>query len=225
MASFKANEAENYGGGGGTGFFSINQDKGTKQVRIMYNGIDDVEGLSVHKVKLPGAKYDRYVNCLRAYNDPVDNCPFCKAGIPCEARVFVPLYNMEDKQVQLWDKGKTMFSKLSGLCSRYASNGRKLVNCIFEIQRFGAYGDKNTTYEIYFVESDNTELRDLPEVKPVLGPDKCLVLSKSYEDMEYYVAHKEFPDGYSSNTEEEEPVYRRSDGRRTPATMGRGEAF
>ena len=188
-----------------------------------------MEGISVHKVKLPGSKWDRYVNCLREYNDPMDKCPFCKAGIRTEARLFVPMYNVDDDQVQLWDKGKTMFSKMSSLCSRYASNGKKLVNSIFEIERNGKPNDTNTTYEIYYVESDDTTLEDLPQPKPVCGPDKCLVLEKTAEEMEYFLSHGDFPVvqgqsvSESRNTDDEMPIRRRSE-RRTPATSG-GEAF
>ena len=53
MATFRAGEEQHYGGQGGTGFFSIAEDKQVKQVRFMYNGIEDVEGMSVHKVKVP----------------------------------------------------------------------------------------------------------------------------------------------------------------------------
>ena len=42
MARFRASEADNYGGNGGGGFFSLSNDGDTAQVRFMYNGIDDV---------------------------------------------------------------------------------------------------------------------------------------------------------------------------------------
>lgn len=226
MATFKADQADNYGGNGGTGFFQLNSDKETKQVRFLYNTIDDVEGLSVHKIDIPGSKAGRYVNCLREYNEPLDKCPFCKAKMHTEARLFLPLYNISDDQVQIWDRGKTMFQKISSICSRYAVNGKKLVNSVFEIERNGKYGDQKTTYEIYQVGQDNTTLEDLPEVKPVLGPDKSLVLEKTCEEMEYYLQHGSFPgDNVSENNNEESTFTpRRSAERRTPATY-RGEAF
>ena len=43
MARFKAGEEEHYGGQGGTGFFSIANDKEVKRVRFMYNNVDDIE--------------------------------------------------------------------------------------------------------------------------------------------------------------------------------------
>lgn len=228
MATFKANEADHYGGNGGTGFFSINQDKGTKRVRFLYNTVEDIEGLSVHKVDVEGSKSERYVNCLRDYNDPLDVCPFCKAKMRTAARLFIPLYNIDDDQVQIWDRGKTMFSRMTTLCSKYASEGKSLVNSIFEIVREGKPGETSTTYDIYFMERDNTTLEELPEAKPVLGPDKSLVLEKTSEEMEYYLSHNHSFPGSSesvSNSSSEMPIRRRSEERRTPATMNRGEAF
>lgn len=207
MARFRADEADNYGGQGGGGFFSIPDDKGVKQVRIMYNKIDDVEGMSVHKVKI-GDK-DRYVNCLRNYNDPVDVCPFCADGKKVQARLFIPVYNIEEDAVQIWDRGKNMFQKITSLCNRYA-NKDNLVNNIFEVERNGKPKDMKTTYEFYSIDVDDTELDDLPEVPKVLGG---LVLDKTAEDMEYFLDEGEFPPTEDDDTEEEEEPVRRRDAR------------
>lgn len=224
MATFKAGEESNYGGSGGSGFFQISQDGGTKQIRFLYNTMDDVEGMSVHKIKL-GNK-NRYVNCLRNYNDPKDMCPFCKDGQPVQARLIIPVYNIDDDQVQLWDRGKTMFTKMSSLCARYAANGKHLVGTIFEIERNGAPGDRDTTYEVYPIESDDSQLEDFPEPKKALGG---LVLDKSASEMEYFLSHGDFPEGSeastSSGSEEDVPVRRRGAERRTPANRHRGEVF
>ena len=64
MARFKAGEEEHYGGQGGTGFFTISNDKEVKRVRFMYNNVNDVEGYAVHRVEIGDGKF-RYVNCLR----------------------------------------------------------------------------------------------------------------------------------------------------------------
>ena len=222
MAFFKANEADNYGGTGGTGFFGIANDKEQKSVRFLYNTIDDVQGMSVHRVKV-GDK-DRYVNCLRDYNSPVDDCPFCKAKYPVQARLFVPVYNIEEDAVQIWDRGKTMFSKMSALCSRYVTDGKALVNSIFDVQRNGKPHDMKTQYEIYYVKSDNTEIEDLPEYPDILGG---LVLDKSFEDMQMYVQDGKFPDtpGNNNHVADEMPIRRRSAERRTPATSNQGDRF
>lgn len=217
MATFKANEEQNYRGKGGTGFFSIANDKETKRVRFMYRSANDVDGMSVHKIKYNDR--DRYVNCIREYNEPIDNCPFCKQKYPIQARIFIPIYNEDEGEVQLWDRGaKTWIGRITSLCARYSSSDRQLVGSTFDIERNGKPKDMKTDYNVYFVESDGTRIEDLPEPKKALGG---LVLDKSYEDMEYYLNHGEFPE---SDESEETPFRRRSDNRRTP-NNSRGEEF
>ena len=95
MARFTAQDADKYGGKGGAGFFSLKGDGDSAVVRFLYNDVDDVEGYAVHEVEIDDKK--RYVNCLRDYNSPIDDCPFCRAKKYQIAKLFVPLYN-EDEQ-------------------------------------------------------------------------------------------------------------------------------
>lgn len=218
MARFKYDEAEHYGGQGGSGFFYLRDDGEVATVRFMYGGIDDVEGLSVHQIELDGKK--RYVNCLREYNQPVDDCPFCRARMFTSAKLFIPIYDVDDGSVKIWERGKKFFSKMSSLCSRYPD----IVSHVFEIERNGKKGDTATTYEIYEQKHDDCTLEDLPELPKVLGG---LVLDKSAEDMEYFLLTEQFPPETGEEddapvrrrgrreVEEERPVRRHS--RRTPA--------
>jgi len=203
MARFNASESANYGGQGGGGFFSISENKGVKRVRFLYNNENDIEGFSVHEVDIDDKK--RYVNCLRTYRDPVDMCPFCREKIKTQVKLLIPVYNVDEDQVQVWDRGKKMFEKMSSLCSRYA-NKDNLVQHIFEVERNGKPKDTNTTYEIYEVEKDDTQLEDFEDDMPkLLGG---LVLEKSADDMEYYLEEKEFPP--EDDGEEERPRRRSS---------------
>ena len=185
MARFRADEADNYGGQGGAGFFRLANDGDVARVRFMYNSIDDVEGTSVHQVELNGKK--RYVNCLREYNEPVDKCPFCREHMPVMAKLFVPVYDVKEDRVKIWERGKKFFNKISGLCSRYDP----LVSKEFEIERHGKAGDTNTDYQIYPMDKCKAlTMDDLPE----LGDDfNTFVLDKSAEDMEYFLEEGEFP--------------------------------
>ena len=188
MASFGVNQADQYGGPGGGGYFSLKNDKDTARVRFLYGGIEDVIGYSVHEVEVNGKK--RYVNCLREYGDPMDACPMCKNGSPVRAKYFVPIFNLDTGEQVIWERGKKFGQKLSALCSRYPN----LVSHRFEIERNGQAGSKDTSYEIY-------PLQDVPEdaeltmgdfeVEPVLGG---LVLNKNAEEMEAYIKRGAFPD-------------------------------
>lgn len=219
MGRFRADEVDNYGGQGGGGFFSIRNDKETKKVRFMYNDIQDVEGYAVHQVEVDGKK--RYVNCLRSYDDPVDKCPFCAAHLPQYAKLFIPVYDVAENKVKWWERGKKYFAKMSSLCSRYATE-TNLVQNIFEIERNGKQGDTNTTYEIWQIKADDTQLEDLEEVPPVLG---TLVLDKTADEMDYYLENGDFaieeeaPKRRSPREVEERPsreMPRRAVSRRVP---------
>jgi hypothetical protein len=228
MARFKADEVDRYGGQGGGGYFSLKNDGDVAKIRFLYTGIDDVEGLSVHRVEIGDKK--RYVNCLREYNDPVDVCPFCRERMFTTAKLFIPVYNIDEDKVQIWERGKKFFGKMSSLCSRYPN----IVSHIFEIERNGKAGDTSTTYEPYEVGQDDTEIDDF-EVPEVVG---TVVLDKTAEDMEYFLDNGDFPSdggnesprrrnsggsGDTSRRREEAPARRQqSSGRRTPARRGQG---
>lgn len=226
MARFRADEADNYGGQGGAGYFSLKNDKDVARVRFMYNSIDDVEGYAVHQVEVGDKK--RYVNCLRAYNEPISKCPFCEAKKFQTAKMFIPLYNVDEEKQQVWERGKKFFAKISSICARYASKDN-LCSHIFEIERNGKKGDTGTTYEIYPVDKDDTTLEDLGEVQDPIG---TIILDKTADDMNYYLETGEFPPA-----DDDMPVRRRGrkdddevpfeenrrSGRRTPAS--RRDAF
>lgn len=178
MAQFKASDADNYGGQGGGGFFGLKNDKDTALIRFLYNTIDDFSGHSVHEVEVDGRK--RYVNCLRAYNEPVTACPLCASGNPVRAKAFIHIYDCDEQVVKIWDRGKTFIPKLSSLCARYTP----LVSVPFEIERNGKKGDTNTTYETYPLAPDDVTLEDLPEPLEILG---SLVLDKDFDQLENFL--------------------------------------
>lgn len=185
MARFNVNDADNYGGQGGGGFFSLKNDKDVARVRFLYNGIADVEGDSVHEIERNGKK--RYVNCLRGYGDPVDVCPFCKAGKFVQVKYFVPLYNLDTETYQTWERGKKFGAKLTSICSHYPNT----VSHIFEIERNGKAGDTQTTYEIF-------ETGTTPEVTlesfDVPNPLGTIILDKTAEEMETFLDTGDFGD-------------------------------
>ena len=135
--------------------------------------------------------------------------------------VVIPLYNEDEGKVQVWERGKKFYAKISGICARY--NKSPIVSQTFEIERHGKAGDTQTQYEIYRTEdpADDTKLEDF-EMPDVLG---SIVLDKTAEDMEFYLSEGYFPPtdeevpvrrGRREEAKEaEEPVRRR--GRRTPA--------
>lgn len=201
MGRVSFNNVNNYGGNGGGGFFSLKNDKDVAQVRFMLENEEDLDNIAyaVHRVKV--GDYERNVSCLREYNEPVSKCPFCQELANVQLKFYIPLYNINDDEVQMWERGKTFASKLSGIMSRYGSKS-PLVNHIFEIERNGEKGNMKTTYEAYEVDKDDTTLDDLPEIPEVIG--NVYILDKSEDDMNYYLETGEFP------PVDDEPVRRRN---------------
>ena len=194
------------GSGSGASYFKLANDKDVASVRYMIDSIEDLDDYAfvVHRVKV-GDK-ERDVNCLREYNSPVSDCPFCEAKYKYTTQVYIPLYDVDSEEIKIWPRGPKYIQKLQGLCGRY----KHLVSHIFEIERNGKAHSMQTTYENYEQGQDETTLDDLPEVPEILG---TLVMDKTAEDMAYYVQEGEFPpDG---EEEEDVPVRRRS-GREKP---------
>jgi hypothetical protein len=225
MGRFGVNDADNYGGNGGSSFFALKNDRDTARVRFMYNGMEDVVGYAVHEVEVDGKR--RYVNCLREYNEPKNMCPFCASNNFQKAKLYIPVYDIDEGEVKIWERGKNFFQKMSAICARYTNSNTPLVAHTFDIERHGKKGDTSTTYEIYETGVDDTLLEDLPEVPDVMG---SIILDKTYDEAQFYVENRYFPnnDGApnrGNSTDRPERVSEdRPTGRRTPSTR-RGDAF
>lgn len=202
MARFTADTADNYGGKGGSGFFFLRDDGDVATVRLLYNSVDDVEGHSVHEVTINDKK--RYVDCPREYNDPIEDCPFCKAGRSVQAKLIIPVYDETDGTVKIWERGKKFFTKVTSLCDRYKKY--PIVSQKFDIERHGVKGSSDTEYEFYRTDdpADDKTLDDF-KMPNIIGPTG-FILQKSVEDMEYYLEEGYFPP-------DEEEVVTRSEGR------------
>lgn len=173
---------------GGGKYFSLKKDKETAKVRFLYESPEDIEGFTVHKVQV-GDK-DRYVNCLADEGE----CPFCDAKLPKTMKIFVPLFNEDSGQFQIWERGQTFFSTLSGLCAHLGN----LVPRIIEVQRNGKPKDTKTTYNTFPIgDADGTVLEDILEdceMDELPNPLGTIILEKTADEMNYYLENDEFPE-------------------------------
>ena len=230
MARFSFDDVENYqqsNSNSKVGFFKLANDKDIATIRLLYNSADDIEGFSVHEVEVNGKK--RYVNCIRTYRDPIDDCPLCKSGNACKAKLFIPLYNEDEQQSQIWERGPKFFSKVSSVCSRYSKS--PIVSQIFEVERNGKPKETSTDYNFYRTDdpADDKRIEDF-DMPKILGG---LVIDATADDMEYYLDNGQFPPKDSSDGEDDAPRrrsrreedegegHRHSEGRRTPARSRR----
>lgn len=184
MPRITENEAQNYSSSSNGEWFSLKNDRDVARVQFMINSYEDLDVFACHKVKI-GDK-ERYVDCHRTYDEPIDKCPLCAAGIPVKPVRFVIMYQHDDGKVKIWERGKNFVSKIQSLCNRYSP----LSQHVFEIERVGKAGSKDTRYEIYPM--DKVEPVDLTDIErpELLGG---LILQKSPEEMETYLQTGAFP--------------------------------
>lgn len=196
MARVSYEDSEKYFSGGGSDWFQLKNDGDVARVQFMLNTIEDIPIFSTHRIKV-GDK-ERYVDCLRNPNDPIDVCPFCAAGMPAKAVRFIVMFQHDDQKVKIWERGRQFISKLQGLINRY----NPLEEKVFEIERHGKAGDTNTKYEIYpldGVDPFNMDDIEMPEL------EGSLILQKTAEEMEVFLDTGNFP----SDDTQEAPVRRR----------------
>jgi len=194
MARFKADQAENYKPAGAGSYFSLENDGDYEQVRLMYNDMNDVDCFSVHEIEVSGNKY--WVNCLREYDQPIDDCPLCAAGNKLNVKLWVPLYLKNTKEVKIWERGRTFLSKLESASRRFTP----LVSNIFEIERNGKKGDKDTTYELIHISRDAVQLKDLPELPEIVG---TIVKELTKEEMEDFLATGKLPSTEANKSQQD----------------------
>ena len=199
MPRFSFEDADKYGSkGGGVNYFSLKNDKDTAKVHFLGNDMKDFPGYAVHRVPI-GDSY-RYVNCLREAGASIDDCPFCAEGkhnpeiSKVWAKLFIPLYNCDTDEVQIWERGKTFFRDLASYCSHNPHTSEVVT----EIERRGTKGDTSTTYGLYALkEDDNFDIENVREDIPEILGD--VVLDKTADDMDYYLRRGAFPDNSSNN--------------------------
>lgn len=161
------------------------------RVQFLYDSYNDLETFACHKVKVgvseSGRDIERLVDCKRSYDDPIDMCPFCAAGIQVKPVTMVSMYDHKDKKVKIWERGTTFRKQLESFFNRYP----KLSDMVFEIERNGQRGDKKTTYQLF----------PMPDVEPIdvsnverpefLG---TVIMDKTPEEMQTYIDTGSFPE-------------------------------
>ena len=198
MARIRNDEAEKFVPSSSGEWFALKNDGDTEKVQFLISDTGELDVFTVHKVKI-GDK-ERYVNCIREYGEPLDVCPLCDNEYQLKVARFVVMYSHKDNKIKIWERGKQFISRLEGLANRYYP----LHDTVFEIERHGKAGDKQTTYEIYPCPQDKPiDISDI-ERPELLG---TIVLDKTAQDMNYFLDNGNFAD--DSDTVET-PVRRRN---------------
>lgn len=191
MARISAAQVDSYSSSDSS-WFRLKNNHDTARVQFMYHSMNDLDIYSVHKVNIDGT--ERFVDCKRTYDDPIDNCPLCAAGMKPTPLIVIALYNVNDKQVQTWTRGRQFLKKLESLINRYGD----LTNMVFEIERIGEAGSTDTTYEVFpLVDAPATDISGM-EKPNMLGR---LILDKSADEMQIFLDTGKFPDTQNNDAQ------------------------
>lgn len=168
--------------GSNTEYFGLKNDMDTAQVRFLYDAqdvdnldTDDLDAYAVHEVEIAGKK--RYIKCLET-----GNCPLCESGNTARLRIFIQLIDLRDKKRKIWERTPKYLTKLLGYINKYGA----LCNRVYEIERHGKAGSKDTTYEFYALDKDNLTLAELPEKRQQLVG--TYILKYDEQQMKAFVA-------------------------------------
>lgn len=208
------------------GFFGLKNNHDKAVVRFMHQDYEDFSRRPVHFVKVPGQKYSVSINCLRADGAPESDCPFCGQDVPTEKvskrskRIYIEflVYKILDRNGQIiqdfsgnpkrmvWERERRFDDKIFSLSSRY----NPLCNTVFQVERFGEAGSKDTTYDIYPIAVDEAQYPfTLPD--NLYDPDGIQVEDRTADEMNYYLENDyKFPPSDDEGGVNEQ-VTRRSD--------------
>lgn len=121
-------------------YFSIKNDRESKQVRILYNTINDIFFDAVHDVSVNN-KFQT-ISCLNSDGANYQACPLCAKGYNQNIKLFIPVLDLSDNKVKYWTRSKGFVAQLQALASR----NNPISGVVVEITRAGAPRDPKTQY-------------------------------------------------------------------------------
>lgn len=141
MAFKKLSEynAERYGNK-----FVLRNDGDSADVIFLFRSEDDVMAAEAHYIN--SADYSGYVHCNGR------GCPACAKGIRVQHKLFVPVYNVTNQQIEFWDRSIKFENQLKRDVFSMYPNPSEYV---FKITRKGQANDINTIYEIRVIAANN----------------------------------------------------------------------
>lgn len=121
-------------------WFSLKQDNDSSAVIFVLRNEKDLRIGNVHLLS-----NRQYVHCTG------DKCPYCAIGNKAKARVFIPVYDIEAKQLKFQDRSPLCLHSLVPIFKTWSN----ATDAIFRIIRHGEPYDIGTKYGMYVV-ADNT---------------------------------------------------------------------
>ena len=203
MGRINPDQMDNYSSNNDSEWLKLADDGDVERVQFLYDKYEDLDTFAVHKVKLNGQQYDRMVNCIREYDDPVDYCPLCQAGYKVEPAMILSMWSHNDEKIKIWSRGKTFRKVIESKFNRYPN----LSQMVFEIERHGKKNDQKTTYEL--IPMPDVEPYDVSDIErpEFIG---SVIIDASADDMMTFLDTGSFPDKNGNNNQSQEVLRRRN---------------
>lgn len=129
--------------------FILPNDGDFADVIFLYKSAKEVLVADAHYVK--SADYSGYVHCNGG------GCPACVKGIRVQNKLFIPIYNITENEIQFWDRTINFEPQLhADVFSKYPNPSEY----VFRITRQGAARDINTKYQIIAIANNNVKSYD-----------------------------------------------------------------
>lgn len=126
--------------------FILQNDGDSADVIFLYRSVKEVLIADAHYVK--SADYSGYVHCNGG------GCPACVKGIRVQNKLFIPIYNITENEIQFWDRTVSFEPQLhADVFSKYPNPSE----FVFRITRQGAARDINTKYQIVAIANNDAK--------------------------------------------------------------------
>jgi hypothetical protein len=186
------------------GFFTLKNDGDEAIVRIMHDTAQSFDIRTVHSANIDGRF--RLVNCLREANEPLESCPMCVAQSEVKNKIYVHLikYTMDEEgkivaTPVFWERPVSYAYQLKDLINEYGP----LSESLFKIKRSGEKGNLKTTYSTMYCSPMVYKNELYPKLEGAFdgfNPVGRVILRKTAEDMNYFLANGKFPSTGNTST-------------------------
>lgn len=205
MGRISYEDVDHYGGSDSE-FLKLENDGDMVTAQLLVSDMEDLDIFACHNAVV--GKFDngndktRFVNCLRNYDDPLDVCPMCKAGLKTQVVLMLAMVDQADGKVKIWNRGKTFIPKIKNFINRWGDMREKPVDII----RNGKKGDKKTTYDIQLSPEEPIDVSQYEKPEFLGG----YIWDKSADEMQEYLDTGSFPDTDNNDNEDNTQVRRRN---------------
>lgn len=220
MGRINYEDVDKYGSNSDTEFLKLENDGDMVTAQLMVKDMEDVDIFNCHEVTVGfydnGNPKTRPVSCLRNYDDPLDVCPFCAAGLKTRVIMMLAMVDQQDQKIKIWNRGKTFIPKIKNFVNRWGDMSMKPVDII----RNGAKGDKKTTYDIQISPAEPIDISQYEKPEFLGG----YIMDKSAGEMDAYLNTGCFPDNDDDGSHKNETQVRRRNTEPLPSRRGSSRA-